>query len=150
MKISNNENRISLEISTHELEKSGIDIHSFLTICEYPSSVCLKFFLNNNLCKNINNYYIESVYFSHGIWIINLELKKAYFLNKKIIKNFSKSGHHIYKNQKISSERKIFNTFYDYLNKSIYSKYISIKNGIIFIKDKSKEKYILNYLSEFE
>ena len=150
MKINNHNNQISFEISTQELERRGIDIHNLLTICEYPSNTSLKLFLGNNSCININKYYISSIYFSHGIWIINLELKKGITPNKKVIKKSIHPILHSYKNQKITSEKKEFQTFYNYLNKSIYSKYISIKNGIIFIKDKSKEKYILNYLSEFE
>ena len=162
MKISNNKCHILIETSTDELEKNGLNIHSILTICEYPSLDYLNSLLKDNLYGNINDLYISSIYFSNGNWIIDLDLKNEFKIkeknntniknikNMKIIKNFTKSTHRIYKSKVESMKIKKIHMLYSYLNKSIYSKYISIKNGIIFIKDKSKEKYILNFLSEYE
>lgn len=149
MKIDNTENTICIEISTQELKKYDIDIHSLLTICEYPLDSSLKTLIDSESSIDFSVFQIMSIYFRNNIWIIYLQAKNI--LNKKrTIKKYSLTSMHKYTNQRICEERKNFINFYEYINKSIYSKYISIKNGIIFIKDKSKEKYILNYLSEFE
>lgn len=152
MKISykNDNSHIFIEISTQELEKSGIDIHSLLSICEYPIENDLNNILELKSNINLSNFFVSSVFFINNIWKINLELKKANLKSKKVIKKKLTLNKHIYKNQRAIKERKDFKSFYDYINNSIYSKYITIKNGIIFIKNKSKEKYILNFLSEYE
>lgn len=152
MKISykNDNNHIFIEISTQELEESGIDIHSLLSICEYPTEKNLNDTLKLRSNINLSNFFVSSVFFINNIWKINLELKKANLKSKKVIKKKATLNKRIYKNRRAIKERKDFKSFYDYINNSIYSKYITIKNGIIFIKDKSKEKYILNFLSEYE
>ena len=152
MKISykNDNSHIFIEISTQELEKSGIDIHSLLSICEYPIGNDLNNILELKSNIILSNFFFFFVFFINNIWKINLELKKANLKSKKVIKKKLTLNKHIYKNQRAIKERKDFQSFYDYINNSIYSKYITIKNGIIFIKDKSKEKYILNFLSEYE
>ena len=149
LKLSNIENTICLEISTQVLLRYNIDIHSLLTICEYPLSKSIKSLIQTTSSVDFSLYQIISIYFQNNIWTIYLESKNN-FKPKKKIKKYSLTNIHTYTNQRICEERRNFICFYEYLNKSIYSKYVSIKNGIIFIKDKSKEKYILNYLSEFE
>ena len=83
MKISNNKCHILIETSTDELEKNGLDIHSILTICEYPSLDYLNSLLKDNLYGNINDLYISSIYFSNGNWIIDLDLKNEFKIKEK-------------------------------------------------------------------
>ena len=65
MKISykNDNNHIFIEISTQELEESGIDIHSLLSICEYPTEKNLNDTLKLRSNINLSNFFVSSVFF---------------------------------------------------------------------------------------
>lgn len=144
MEIKKSINKIIFVLNLQDFKKMNIDIHNILTNCD------IKTFLEKHCSKYIKEKYFtfNLLIFQNNICILNFDIEDKRN-TEKIIRTY-KIIHHTYVNSKIKKDKLIFKSFYDYLNHSIYSKYVSIKNGIIFIKDKSKEKYILNYLSEYE
>ena len=143
-----------LEINMQEIKDYNINIHNILTSCEYCTNSSVKLILKEYIDEDIDYFNIISSSFCDKILTLKIlafpEIKSVYKYTKYLKNSVNNNVKHKYVNVKHSKEKALFSNFYEYINNSIYSKYISIKNGIIFIKDKSKEKYILNYISEFE
>lgn len=156
MNIFKSNSFLFLEINLQEIKNYNINIHSLLTNCEYCIDSSIKLILKEYIDVDIEYFSIISSSFFNNTLTLEIstfpEIKplKLYSKYLKNSVNKDKKFKHTYINVKDTKDKNLFSSFYEYLNNSIYSKYISIKNGIIFIKDKSKEKYILNYISEFE
>lgn len=156
MNIFKSDSFLFLEINLQEIKNYHINIHNLLTNCEYCIDSGIKLILKEYIDIDIEYFSIISSSFFNNTFTIEIstfpEIQSLKLYSKYLKNNVNrdKKFKHTYINVKHSKDKNLFSSFYEYLNNSIYSKYISIKNGIIFIKDKSKEKYILNYISEFE
>ena len=143
MKLNIHEKTFSITLNSQEFLNYNIDIHKVLTDCELNNEFTNIF--KKYIPEFSKKYMLSSIYYINQTWTITfIECN-----SRKIINGYCTINHK-FVNKKIEKDFTTFKDFYTYLNQSIYSKYVSIKNGIIFIKDKTKEKYILNYLSEYE
>lgn len=154
MNIFKSNSFLFLEINMQEIKDYNINIHNLLTNCEYCTHPGIKLILKEYIDADIDYFNINSSSFCDKILTLKIstfpEIKSVNKYTRNLKNSVNNTIKHNYVNVKHSKEKALFSNFYEYINNSIYSKYISIKNGIIFIKDKSKEKYILNYISEFE